>query len=62
MAGTQAAVDTLFNRGAIRPLLGQIQNKDGTLNPFELLIETRSFGPDSPQATILATRVYKRHS
>jgi hypothetical protein len=62
MAGTQAAVDTLFNRGAIRPLLGQIQDKDGTLNPFELLIETRSFGSDSPQANILATRVYKRHS
>jgi hypothetical protein len=62
MAGTQAAVDTLFNRGALQPLLGQIQDKDGTLNPFELLIETRSFGSDSPQANILATRVYKRHS
>jgi hypothetical protein len=61
MAGTQAAVDTLFNRGAIRPLLAQIQDKDGTLNPFELLIETRSFGSDSPQANILATRVDKRH-
>jgi hypothetical protein len=62
MAGTQAAVDTLFNRGALRPLLSQIQDSDGTLNPFELLIETRSFGSDSPQANILATRVYRKHS
>jgi hypothetical protein len=26
------------------------------------LIETRSFGSDSPQANIVATRVYKKHS
>ncbi len=62
MAGTQAAVDTLFNRGMMRPLLDQFRNADGSLNPFEILIETRSFGSDSPQASVVATRVYKRHS
>jgi len=62
MAGTQAAVDTLFNRDVMRPLLGQFANADGSLNPFEILIETRSFGSDSPQATVVATRVYKKHS
>ena len=62
MAGTQAAVDTLFNRGVMRPLLGQFRNADGSLNPFEILIETRSFGSDSPQASVVATRVYKKHS
>jgi hypothetical protein len=62
MAGTQAAVDTLFNQVAMRPLLGQFRNSDGSLNPFEILIETRSFGSDSPQATVVATRVYKKHS
>jgi hypothetical protein len=62
MAGTEAAVDTLFNRGAMRPLLAQFANADGSLNPFEILIETRSFGSDSPQATVVATRVYKKHS
>jgi hypothetical protein len=62
MAGTQAAVDTLFNRGMMRPLLDQFKNADGSLNPFEILIETRSFGSDSPQASVVATRVYKRHS
>jgi hypothetical protein len=61
MAGTQAAVDTLFNRGVMRPLLGQFRNADGSLNPFEILIETRSFGSDSPQAGVVATRVYKKH-
>ena len=62
MAGTQAAVDTLFNRGMMRPLLVQFRNADRSLNPFEILIETRSFGSDSPQASVVATRVYKRHS
>jgi hypothetical protein len=61
MAGTQAAVDTLFNRGVMRPLLGQFRNADGSVNPFEILIETRSFGSDSPQASVVATRVYKKH-
>jgi hypothetical protein len=62
MAGTQAAVDTLFNGGVMRPILGQFRNADGSLNPFEILIETRSFGSDSPQASIVATRVYRKHS
>jgi hypothetical protein len=62
MAGTQAAVDTLFNSSVMRPLLGQFRNADGSFNPFEILIETRSFGSDSPQASIVATRVYKKHS
>jgi hypothetical protein len=62
MAGTQAAVDTLFNRDAMRPLLTQFTNADDSLNSFEILIETRSFGSDSPQASVVATRVYKKHS
>ena len=56
MAGTEAAVDTLFNPGVMSPLLRQFQNTDGSLGPFEVLIETRSFGSDSPQASIVATR------
>jgi hypothetical protein len=62
MAGTQAAVDTLFNRGVMRPVLAQFRNADGSLNSFEILIETRSFGSDAPQASIVSTRVYKKHS
>jgi hypothetical protein len=61
MAGTQAAVDTLFNRDVMRPLLAQFRNADDSLNPFEILIETRSFGSESPQASVVATRAYKKH-
>jgi hypothetical protein len=61
MAGTQAAVDTLFNRDVMRPLLAQFTNADDSLNPFEILIETRSFGSESPQASVVATRAYKKH-
>jgi hypothetical protein len=62
MAGTQAAADTLFNRDVMGPVLSQFGNADGSLSPFEILIETRSFGSDSPQASIVATRVHKKHS
>ena len=61
MAGTQAAVDTLFSRDVMRPLLAQFTNADDSLNPFEILIETRSFGSESPQASVVATRAYKKH-
>jgi hypothetical protein len=62
MAGTEAAIDTLFDQVEMRPLLRQFSNADGSLNPFEILIETRSFGSDSPQASVVATRVYRKHS
>jgi hypothetical protein len=62
MAGTQAAVDTLFDRSTMRPLLDHFTNADGSLNPFEILLETRSFGSDSPQASVVAIRVYEKHS
>lgn len=58
MAGTQAAVDVLFNRDEMRPVLDRAKNSDGSLRPFELLIQTRSFGSDSPQAEIIASRFY----
>jgi hypothetical protein len=61
MAGTQAAMDTLFS-SAMRPLLEQFKSTDGSVSPFEILIETRSFGSDSPQATVVASRVYKKRA
>ncbi|MGC2403704.1 MAG: hypothetical protein WA510_28185 [Acidobacteriaceae bacterium] len=62
MAGTQAAVDTLFSPSAMRPLLDQSRNANGSLNPFEVLIETRSFGSDAPQASVVAIRTYRKHN
>jgi hypothetical protein len=57
MAGTQAAADILFNSEAMLPMLRRARTPDGRIQPFELLIETRSFGSNAPQATIITSRV-----
>lgn len=56
MAGTQAAADILFNREALLPMLNKARTTTGQIKPFEVLIETRSFGSNAPQATIIASR------
>jgi hypothetical protein len=58
MAATQAAGDLLFNDGAIKPVLRQATLPDGSLRPFELLIETSSVGATAPGAQLVATRIY----
>jgi hypothetical protein len=60
MAGTQAATDILFNRVEMQPVLDKASAGNGKLKPFELLIETRSFGSSSPQANIIASRIYSK--
>jgi succinate dehydrogenase hydrophobic anchor subunit len=60
MAGTQAAADILFSREAMLPVLTKAQTRNGELQPFELLIETRSFGSNAPQATIITSRIYSK--
>jgi hypothetical protein len=56
MAGTQAAADVLFNASEIRPVLEKAALPNGTLKPFELLIETDNVGATSPGARIVASR------
>lgn len=58
VAGTQAAAETLFNRGAMQPILAKAKSGNGMLRPFEILIETRSFGSTAPQANVIASRIY----
>ena len=60
MAGTQAATDILFNREAMLPVITKAHTENGQVEPFELLIETRSFGSNAPQATIIASRTYSK--
>ena len=60
MAGTQAATDVLFNRDEMQPVLEKAEAGGGALRPFELLIETRSFGSNAPQASIIASRIYSK--
>jgi hypothetical protein len=62
MAGTQAAADILFSREAMLPVLSKARSANGQLKPFELLIETRSFGSNAPQATIIASRIYSKQT
>jgi len=62
MAGTQAGTDILFNREALLPVLDKARSQNGMLLPFELLIETRSFGSNAPQATIIASRIYSKQA
>ncbi len=60
MAATQAAADTLFNAKSIKPILQQAMLPNGSLKPFELLVETNSVGATSPEAQIIATRFYSQ--
>jgi hypothetical protein len=60
MAGTQAATDILFNREEMRSVMERAAANNGKLKPFEVLIETRSFGSNSPQANIIASRIYSK--
>jgi len=56
MAGTQAAADFLLNRQAMAPILRKAQRVDGTIQPFEILLETSSIGANAPQARVVAER------
>jgi hypothetical protein len=56
MAGTQAAGDFLLNEQTIDPILGKATRPDGTLQPFELLLETNSIGANAPEARVISER------
>lgn len=58
MAATQAAAETLFDRKAMRTILQQASSANGTLKPFEILLETSSIDATAPGAQIIATRFY----
>lgn len=56
MAGTQAAGDFLLNQRAMEPVLKRAQLPDGSIGPFELLLEARTVGDNAPEAHIVAER------
>jgi hypothetical protein len=58
MAATQAAAELLSNRDAIQPALDKAKRADGSLDRFELLLETNSIVATAPSARILSIRVY----
>ena len=59
MAATQAAADVLLNGSDFAPILQEAHRRDGTLSDFELLVETTSIGAASPDARIIAHRIYQ---
>lgn len=60
MAGTEAAEDFLFNPAAMRPILEKASALNGSITPFELLIEATGIAADAPTAQVIASRYYDR--
>jgi hypothetical protein len=53
MGATQAAADFATDRLSIEPILRKARLPDGSIRPFEVLLETRVIGASSPKATVL---------
>jgi hypothetical protein len=58
MAGTEAAEDLLFNDAAMKAVLEKASEPNGSLKPFELLIEATGIAADAPTARVVASRYY----
>jgi hypothetical protein len=56
MAGTQAAADMLLESKSIQPILQRARQPDGSLQPFELLVETSSLGAEALPSRVIAAR------
>jgi hypothetical protein len=56
MAGTEAAADMLLDSANIKPILEKAKLPDGSLQPFELLVETSSLGAEALPSRIIAAR------
>lgn len=56
MAGTRAAGDFLLDRHAIEPVLKKALLSNGSVGPFEILIETRTVGANAPEAHVVVER------
>lgn len=56
-AGTQTAADFLLSGRAFDPFLRRIQQKDGRIPHFEVLLEGRSLGGNVPQSRVVAYRL-----
>ncbi len=56
MAGTEAAADYLFS-DASRELLRQILDSNGTVRPFEVLLETSNIGANAARPRIISQRI-----
>jgi hypothetical protein len=56
MAGTEAAANMLLDSASMNPVLEKAKLPDGSLEPFELLVETSSLGAEALPSRIIAAR------
>lgn len=56
MAGTAAATEFAMNATAMAPVLMKARLPDGTIGPFQLLLETAEVGARAPEAHIVIER------
>ncbi|AEU36655.1 hypothetical protein [Granulicella mallensis] len=56
MAGTQAASDFFLSEKAMEPILQKARGSDGSIRPFEILLETSSIGANAPESRVIAER------
>jgi hypothetical protein len=57
MAGTESAVDFVFDDQYFLPFLSRIKRPDGTIPYFEVVLKTMSLNGDAPQFEVVAYRV-----
>jgi hypothetical protein len=59
VAGTEAAANLVLDDPTMRSILGQIKLHDGSLKPFELLIETKTVDAQALPAQVICRRLSK---
>ncbi len=56
LSGTSAAGHFVTDQSALAPVLNRARKSDGSIGPFEVILETRAVGPDASQARIVVER------
>ncbi|HEY4378761.1 MAG TPA: hypothetical protein VGN01_00350 [Acidobacteriaceae bacterium] len=57
MAGTQAAADFLLNPSLMQPVLERAKGPNGTIRPFEILIETGTVASNASRPHVVSERI-----
>ena len=57
VAGTQAAVETIFHPQLIAPILANARGQDGELRPFEILLRSTSIVSNAAGTEVIASRI-----
>ena len=58
VAGTQAAAETLFRGDTIAPILRRALLPDGSMRPFEILLQAKSIQSNAANTQVISSRIY----